>query len=203
MHFVRLMFVSRRLAMTAVMALSVACVGLAFVSPWFLLPLPVTLGLSVLGFRDLTQRSHSILRNYPILAHIRFLLQKIRPEIRQYFLESEMDGAPFSRKKRSIVYQRAKGQLDKLPFGTQLDVYSQAFEWVHHSIAPAEPARESFRVVIGGSQCTQPYSASVFNISAMSFGALSSNAITALNRGARLGRFAHDAGEGGIRKYHR
>ncbi len=200
---VKMMFASRRLALTVVVALSIACVGLAFVSPWFLVPLPVTLGLSILGFRDLTQRSHSILRNYPILAHIRFLLEKIRPEIRQYFLESEMDGAPFSRKKRSIVYQRAKGQLDKLPFGTQLDVYSQAFEWVHHSIAPAEPARESFRVTIGGTQCTQPYSASVFNISAMSFGALSANAITALNRGARLGRFAHDTGEGGISKYHR
>ena len=199
----RMIFAPRRLALTIVVALSVACLGLAFVSPWFLLPLPVTLGLALLGLRDLTQRSHSILRNYPILAHIRFLLEKIRPEIRQYFLESEMDGAPFSRKKRSIVYQRAKGQLDKLPFGTQLDVYGHAFEWVHHSISPAEPARESFRVMIGGSQCTQPYSASVFNISAMSFGALSSNAITALNRGARIGRFAHDTGEGSISKYHR
>ena len=199
----RLMFASRRLALTAVAALSVVLIGLGFFNVWFLAPLPVTLGLTLVGLRDLTQRSHSILRNYPILAHIRFLLEKIRPEIRQYFLESEMDGAPFSRKKRSIVYQRAKGQLDKLPFGTQLDVYGDAFEWVHHSIAPAEPAREAFRVTIGGPQCAQPYSASVFNISAMSFGALSSNAITALNRGARLGRFAHDTGEGGISKYHR
>jgi glutamate synthase domain-containing protein 2 len=203
MRMIRLMFAGRRLALTAMVLLSIACLGLAFVSPYFLLPLPVTAGLAALGFRDLSQRSHSILRNYPILAHIRFLLEKIRPEIRQYFLESEMDGAPFSRKKRSIVYQRAKGQLDKLPFGTQLDVYSEAFEWVHHSIAPAEPAREAFRVVIGGPQCAQPYSASVFNISAMSFGALSANAITALNRGARLGRFAHDTGEGGLSRYHR
>ena len=203
MHSFKLIFASRRLALTAVIALSVVLAGLGFVDVWFLAPLPVTLGLAVLGLRDVSQRNHSILRNYPILAHIRFILEKIRPEIRQYFLESENDGAPFSRKKRSIVYQRAKGQLDKLPFGTQLDVYGDTFEWVHHSISPAEPARESFRVTIGGPQCTQPYSASVFNISAMSFGALSANAITALNRGARLGRFAHDTGEGGISKYHR
>lgn len=203
MQMLRVMFASRHLALTAVIVLSVVLAGLGFVSAWFLAPLPITLALAVLGLRDVSQRNHSILRNYPILAHIRFLLEKIRPEIRQYFLEGENDGAPFSRKKRSIVYQRAKGQLDKLPFGTQLDVYGDAFEWVHHSIAPAEPARESFRVTIGGPQCTQPYSASVFNISAMSFGALSANAITALNRGARLGRFAHDTGEGGISKYHR
>ena len=203
MNSFRLMFASRRLALTAVMALSVVLAGLGFVNVWFLVPLPVTLGLSLLGLRAIAQRNHSILRNYPILAHIRFILEKIRPEIRQYFLESENDGAPFSRKKRSVVYQRAKGQLDKLPFGTQLDVYGDAFEWVHHSIAPAEPAREAFRVTVGGPQCSQPYSASVFNISAMSFGALSANAITALNRGARFGRFAHDTGEGGISKYHR
>src|SRR6185369_11377121 len=115
----------------------------------------------------------------------------------------DLDGSPFPRKKRSVVYQRAKGQLDKVPFGTQLDVYQPSFEWLNHSIAAKEPSREPFRVMIGGSQCRQPYAASVFNISAMSFGALSANAIRALNKGAKLGGFAHDTGEGGLSEYHR
>src|SRR5262249_4740096 len=146
---------------------------------------------------------HSVLRNYPIAAHFRFLLEQIRPEIRQYFLEDDSTGTPFARKKRAVVYQRAKGQLDKVPFGTQLDVYGSAFEWLSHSIAACEPARGPFRVLIGGPDCRKPYSASVFNISAMSFGALSANAVRALNKGAKLGGFAHDTGEGGLSPYHR
>src|SRR5262245_37109874 len=159
--------------------------------------------LSLLGLHDVVQTRHSVLRSYPIAAHLRFLLEHIRPEIRQYFLEDDSTGTPFARKKRAVVYQRAKGQLDKVPFGTQLDVYDGTFEWLSHSIAATEPSSMPFRVVIGGPDCLQPYSASIFNISAMSFGALSANAVRALNKGAKLGGFAHDTGEGGLSPYHR
>jgi glutamate synthase domain-containing protein 2 len=159
--------------------------------------------LAVIGTIDLLQTRHAVLRNYPLTAHIRFILEEIRPEIRQYFLESEKDGTPFSRDKRAIVYQRAKKALDKRPFGTQYDVYAAGFEWLDHSIAPKPVAREPFRVMIGEPDCAKPYSASVFNISAMSFGALSPNAIRALNIGAKRGNFAHDTGEGGFSTYHR
>ena len=125
----------RYLLFLAAVVSTFACIVLTMlVSPWFALPLPVVFFLAMVGFYDLTQQRHSILRNYPISAHIRFMLESIRPEIRQYFLESETDGTPFSRSKRSIVYQRAKGQLDKRPFGTQLNVYGQSFEWLHHSM---------------------------------------------------------------------
>jgi len=159
--------------------------------------------LVLIGTIDLVQKKHAVLRNYPLTAHIRFILEEIRPEIRQYFLESEKDGTPFSRDKRAIVYQRAKQALDKRPFGTQNDVYSSGYEWLHHSIAPKPVAKEPFRLVIGGPDCTKPYSASIFNISAMSFGALSPNAVRALNIGAKKGNFAHDTGEGGYSPYHR
>ena len=158
-----------------------------------------------LGWRDTRQRRHSVLRNYPVLGHLRFLLEFVRPEIRQYFIESDREAAPFSRQQRSLVYQRAKGAQDKRPFGTQLDVRAHGYEWINHSLAPTELASHDFRVTIGdgGSSCSQPYSASVFNISAMSFGALSANAILALNEGARRGNFAHDTGEGSISQHHR
>ena len=160
-------------------------------------------GLTILGVHDLLQKPHAVLRNYPISAHLRFLLEEVRPEIRQYFFEDENDGRPFSRSQRVVVYQRAKMVLDKRPFGTQLDVYAQGYEWLRHSIAPKPVSPENFRIAVGGPDCRQPYSASVFNISAMSFGALSANAIRALNRGAKLGGFAHDTGEGGYSPYHR
>ncbi len=177
---------------------------------WFWL-LPLTLGaLVLLGGYDVRQPGHSILRNYPVLGHMRFLLELIRPEIRQYFIENDSEAAPFSRQQRSLVYQRAKGQSDKRPFGTQKDVNAKGYEWINHSLQPTELHSHDFRIVIGGVQagqagtpCTQPYSASVFNISAMSFGALSANAILALNEGARRGGFAHDTGEGSISRYHR
>ena len=156
-----------------------------------------------LGIRDLTQKNHAVLRNYPISAHIRFLLEEIRPEMRQYFFESEKDGMPFSRDTRALVYQRAKMVLDKRPFGTQEDVYREGYEWMHHSMSPKVRSGGKFRVTIGGPDCTKPYSASVFNISAMSFGALSPNAVRALNAGAKKGDFAHDTGEGGVSPYHR
>jgi glutamate synthase domain-containing protein 2 len=159
--------------------------------------------LSLLGIVDLTQTRHSIRRNYPVLAHLRFLAESIRPEIRQYFLENDTEQIPYSRVQRSIIYARAKNQLDKRPFGTQLDVYEEHYEWLNHSILPVDPGDHDFRIPIGSTDCRQPYSASIFNISAMSYGALSPNAILALNEGARRGRFYHDTGEGSISAYHR
>jgi glutamate synthase domain-containing protein 2 len=159
--------------------------------------------LAILGTVDVLQTRHAVLRNYPLTAHIRFILEEIRPEIRQYFLESEKDGTPFSRDQRAIVYQRAKHALDKRPFGTQNDVYSSGYEWLQHSIAPKSPAKEPFRILVGGPDCAKPYSASILNISAMSFGALSASAVRALNIGAKNGGFAHDTGEGGLSPYHR
>jgi glutamate synthase domain-containing protein 2 len=169
-------------------------------SGWWAL---ATGALTAVGIADLLQTRRAVLRNYPILGHIRYLFETIRPEIRQYLLESDTDAVPFSRQQRAIVYQRAKQELDKRPFGTQLDVYAAGFEWINHSLAPASVRHHDFRLSIGGPACTQPYDASVFNISAMSFGALSANAIRALNRGAKMGRFAHDTGEGSISAYHR
>ena len=193
------------LTLSFVLALA-AALGAITVSP-LALPLGtvfiVFAALSLLGVRDLMQTRHAVLRNYPISAHLRFLLEEVRPEIRQYFFESEKDGLPFSRDERSIVYQRAKMQLDKRPFGSQLDVYAQGYEWLRHSLAPKPMGTKHFRVPVGGSDCTRPYSMSVFNISAMSFGALSANAVRALNKGARQGDFAHDTGEGGFSPYHR
>jgi len=183
------------------------CVALTWHYPGqigaLLLPLVFFSLFSLLGLHDFFQTRHAILRNYPITAHLRFLFEKIRPEMRQYFFEDDKDGLPFPRDKRAIVYQRAKGVLDKRPFGTEYDVYLSHFEWLQHSVAPKEPAREPFRISIGGPDCTQPYSASVFNISAMSYGSLSANAVRALNKGAKIGGFAHDTGEGGYSPYHK
>ena len=170
------------------------------------------------GIYDLVQARRSILRSYPIIGHMRFIMEYVRPEIRQYFLEDDNDANPFSRAQRSLVYQRAKGESDKRPFGTQMGVYAEGYEWMNHSLVPSRLASHDFRLWIGGtpqeaaqrlaadpqtSLCTQPYQASVFNISAMSFGALSANAILALNAGAKQGGFAHDTGEGSISVHHR
>ncbi len=165
----------------------------------------VCLFLVGLGWRDTRQRRHSVLRNYPVIGHLRFLMEFVRIEIRQYFIESDHEASPFSRMQRSLVYQRAKGEPDKRPFGTQLDVHAAGYEWINHSVAPTRLDGHDFRVTIGdgGSSCTQPYAASLFNISAMSFGALSANAILALNAGAKKGGFAHDTGEGSISVHHR
>lgn len=155
-----------------------------------------------IGTYDLRQSKRSILRNYPIIGHLRFMLEFVRPEIRQYFIESDNEATPFSRAQRSLVYQRAKGEPDKRPFGTQLDVHAEGYEWVNHSVAPTRLDSHDFRITIG-EHTAHPYSASVFNISAMSFGALSANAILALNKGAKRGNFAHDTGEGSISAHHR
>ncbi|MBF4209655.1 FMN-binding glutamate synthase family protein [Pseudomonas donghuensis] len=160
--------------------------------------------LSLVGLNDLRQSQHAVRRNYPILGNIRYLIETIRPEIRQYLLEGDDDKLPFSRAQRSLVYARAKNESAEKAFGTLNDVYRPGFEFISHSMLPVEtPDPASFRISIGGPQCRQPYSASIFNISAMSFGALSANAIGALNKGAKLGRFAHDTGEGSISPYHR
>ncbi|MEK6805237.1 MAG: FMN-binding glutamate synthase family protein [Pseudomonadota bacterium] len=179
--------------------------SLALRSQWpWLDALAVVSGLLAgVGIWDLMQTKQSIRRNYPILAHLRFFLELIRPEIRQYFLESDQEKIPYSRAQRSLVYQRAKDVIDKRPFGTQKDLYESHYEWINHSMVPAHNKDWNARVRIGGPACTQPYDASVFNISAMSFGAISANAVRALNKGARLGGFAHDTGEGSISRYHR
>lgn len=156
----------------------------------------------ILGWYDMLQKNHTILRNFPVLGHFRFLFELIRPEIYQYFVESDTDGVPFDRDTRSLVYQRAKDVRDTVPFGTKEDVYEVGYEWVNHSMAPVHNAPEDMRVTIGGPDCTQPYSASLLNISAMSYGALSKNAILALSAGAKQGNFAHNTGEGGISPYH-
>jgi glutamate synthase domain-containing protein 2 len=158
--------------------------------------------LVALGLRDLRQMRHAVLRNYPVIGHLRFLLEYIRPEMRQYFIEGDGEATPFSRSQRSLVYQRAKGEPDNRPFGTQLDVTRQGYEWVNHSLRPTVLPSHDFRITIGADRA-QPYECSVFNISAMSFGALSANAILALNAGARRGGFAHDTGEGSISAHHR
>lgn len=159
--------------------------------------------LFYVGLRDVTQTRHAILRNYPVVGHLRFFLEFVRPEIRQYFLESDIEATPFTRIQRSLVYQRAKQEVDKRPFGTLMDAYAPGYHWLNHSAAPKKPTGHDFRTLVGGPDCKQPYSHSLFNISAMSFGALSANAILALNAGAQRGGFAHDTGEGSISVYHK
>lgn len=158
----------------------------------------------LLGIYDLYQPKHSIVRNYPVFGRLRYLAEDLRPKIYQYFVESDTNGKPFSRLNRSLIYQRAKKETDTIPFGTQLDVYENGYEWLSHSINAIShhELNEDPRVMVGGPDCKQPYSASIFNISAMSFGSLSENAILALNGGAFMGNFAHNTGEGGISDHH-
>ncbi|MDP3782829.1 MAG: glutamate synthase-related protein, partial [Sphingopyxis sp.] len=176
--------------------------GLPAVWAWTLLVVGTI--LSCVGLYDLRQPLHSVRRNYPIVGRLRWFFEDIRPGIRQYLFEDDHEQTPFSRSQRSLVYARAKNEVSDRAFGTLVDVYENGYEFIAHSTRPvpvADPA--SFRIPIGGDACRQPYSASIFNISAMSFGALSANAIRALNKGAKLGGFAHDTGEGSISAYHR
>jgi glutamate synthase domain-containing protein 2 len=186
--------------------LTVAAIALAaLTSPWWWLAAVPLFALALLGLFDLVQRQHSILRNYPIAGHMRFLLESIRPEIQQYFIERNTDGAPYDREVRSLVYQRAKTGISSAaeePFGTQRQVYEIGYEHFVHAMCPVPTPAEAPRVHIGGPDCTQPYQMSLLNVSAMSFGSLSTNAILALNTGAALGGFAHDTGEGGLSQYH-
>lgn len=188
----------------AVALLALASLGATVLASWwFILPLALFGILTAMGIYDVIQPRHSILRNYPVLGHMRFFFEGIRPEIRQYLLENDQDEEPFSREDRSLVYQRAKGQEDARPFGTRLRVYEAGYSFVTHSVQPKHIADTDFRITIGGKHCKQPYSASIYNISAMSFGSLSANAILALNMGARKGGFAHDTGEGSVSRYHK
>ena len=201
LNFFHSVFPMRYLAFT-LCAIGLLLSLLVWVGGGHVLPVLVFAYLVGTGFHDLWQSKRAVLRNYPVIGHMRFLLEFIRPEIRQYFIESENEAAPFSRAQRSLVYQRAKGDSDKRPFGTQLATHATGHEWMTHSVAPSTLASHDFRITIG-SHTAQPYSASVFNISAMSFGALSANAISALNAGAKRGGFAHDTGEGSISVHHR
>ena len=158
--------------------------------------------ISIIGLRDLLQTHHTLWRNYTILSRVRWVMEELRPFVRSYLVESDQEGRPFNADERALVYQRAKGQEDAHPFGTELDVYGEEYEWFSHSIQPTVITDHNFRVVIGGPQCPRPYSASIFNISAMSFGSLGARAIEALNLGARTGGFYHDTGEGGLSPYH-
>lgn len=162
------------------------------------------LPLNVLGLYDMFQKSHAIMRNYPIFGRGRYLMEDLRPKLYQYFIESDTNGTPISRIYRSVVYQRAKDELDTSPFGTQLDVYEEGYEWLAHSIGAldAHDLDQDPRVMVGNPDCKQPYAASLFNISAMSYGSISKNAVAALNGGAAAGGFAHNTGEGGISPYH-
>ncbi len=190
-------------ALAAVLVGAVVTVALAVAASswWFVLALPLTIA-AVVGVHDITQQRHSILRNYPVIGHFRYALESLRPELQQYFVERDTDGTPFDRAARSLIYERAKGVNEEQPFGTELDVYSVGQEFLVHSIAPAPEPDEVPRVTVGNAQCSQPYEMALLNVSAMSFGALSANAIKALNTGARAGGFAHDTGEGGLSKYH-
>jgi glutamate synthase domain-containing protein 2 len=195
---------SRYTAFLAIVVLCVVCLGLgALVSAAFLWPLLLLAPLAVVGVFDLIQTSHAILRNYPVIGHTRFILEAVRPELRQYLIEDERDPVPFSREQRALVYRRAKNVDDKQPFGTVRDVNAPTHGWIDHSMRPVEIKDHDFRVLIGGPDCRQPYSASVLNISGTSFGAVSGHAIMAFNKGAKLGNFAHNTGEGSISPYHR
>ena len=177
-------------------------VGLSFLwTPilWlFIIVGPATL----LALYDMIQRKHTILRNFPFIGHFRFWLESLGPEMHQYFVENNTDGTPFNKNQRSFVYKRSKKSLETHPFGTELDVYKDAYEWAPHSIYAKEVMDEHPRVRIGGPDCKQPYDAALLNISAMSYGSLSANAVRALNKGANIGGFFHDTGEGGISPYY-
>jgi glutamate synthase domain-containing protein 2 len=191
------------IAIAAFLVTLTIMLGLTYPPLWWIAIF--TLPIVVLGIYDLYQPKHSIVRNYPVVGRLRYFAETLRPKVYQYFVESDTNGKPFSRLSRSLIYQRAKMENDTIPFGTQLDVYENGYEWLSHSIAAISHHEldENPRVLVGGPNCLQPYSASIYNISAMSFGSLSQNAILALNGGAKMGGFAHNTGEGGISDYHK
>lgn len=177
---------------------------LIYINWKFAFLLLIFIPLILMGLYDMYQSKKTIRKNFPLLGRMRYLLESLGPEMRQYFIETDTDGKPFNRLQRSLVYQRSKKETDSMPFGTQLDVYQDGYEWINHSIRaiPFSQVNPNPRVKIGSSQCTKPYEASLFNISAMSFGSLSKNAILALNNGAKQGGFYHNTGEGGLSPYH-
>ena len=185
------------LAILTVILLREAYLGASWL-PVLLLALPLLL----LAIYNRIQKKHAVLRNYPVIGYFRYLSEKVRPELRQYFFESDLDGRPFNRRQRSIVYQRAKNQKQTVAFGMQADPMQTGFEWMAHSLYPVHVAEKDLRVWIGNHQCAQPYHASILNIGAMSYGALGRTAVESLNKGAAIGGFAHNTGEGGISSYH-
>ena len=191
------------MAIAGLVIAAIVTLGLGIANSWwwFVATVPLLI-VATLGVYDLVQRRHSVLRNYPVIGHVRYGLEALRPELQQYFVERDTDGTPFDRDARSLIYERAKGVNEEQPFGTELDVYSIGQEYLVHSIDPAPEPDGVHRVTVGGVQCSQPYPMALLNVSAMSFGALSANAIRALNTGAREGGFAHDTGEGGLSRYH-
>ncbi|MEG0869219.1 MAG: FMN-binding glutamate synthase family protein [Hafnia sp.] len=195
---------SRYYVFAACVAIAVIGLPLSFLVHDFVWVWLVACALTALGIRDMKQVTHAVRSNYPIIGNIRYLFEDLRAPLRQYLFESDLEEVPFSRAQRTLVYARAKNEPSEKAFGTNLNVYEEGFEFIGHSMIPAEHADpKTFRVTIGGDQCVQPYSASIFNISAMSFGSLSANAILSLNKGAEMGGFYHDTGEGSISKYHR
>jgi glutamate synthase domain-containing protein 2 len=192
----RRVFIALALAFVLAFIADVRAQRLPF-SLWF-----VGAGVVALGARDLVQRRHALLRNYPVIGHFRYLSELIRPELRQYFGESDTDGVPFDRETRSLVYRRAKGDLDSVPFGTKRNLAASGVEWIPHSMYPQPARKEESRVVIGAGTSSAPYACSRLNVAAMSYGALSGPAIRALSKGARLGGFALNSGEGGVSSHH-
>ena len=189
--------VSILLLLTAVSVLLVVLTG-----PGWWVAVVIFAALLILAVFDATQKKHSILRNYPVIGHLRFALEYIRPELQQYFIERNYDGRPFDRDTRSLIYERAKGTNEEQAFGTERDVNEVGYEYLVHSTAPLEPPEHAPTVRVGGPDCTQPYEMALLNVSAMSFGALSANAVLAMNKGAAMGGFAQDTGEGGLTEYH-
>ncbi|WP_300380118.1 FMN-binding glutamate synthase family protein [Henriciella sp.] len=193
----------RFLPLAAALLLTACFAVLLTFSAWFAVGLVMFAALSLLGIYDVFQTHHTLWRNFPILARIRWIMEELRPFFRAYMVESEMEGRPFNHEQRAMVYRRAKDVTSVEPFGSQLEIDRPPYEWLSHSVAAQTPATSDPRVIVGSDSCAKPYSASVYNISAMSFGALSARAIEALNRGAAMGGFYHDTGEGGVSDYHR
>src|SRR5690606_10243028 len=184
---------------TVSIVITLIIIGISFFWKPILWSFIVVIPLILMGIVDITQKKHAIRRNFPVIGRARYLLESIRPEIMQYFVETDTEGRPLDRVTRSMIYQRAKNVTDTVPFGTQMNTYEAGYEWMNHSMyAGKMKVDEDPRVMIGGEHCTQPYSASLLNVSAMSYGSLSKNAVLALNGGAKMGRFAHNTGEGGI-----
>src|SRR5690554_3558345 len=194
----------RNFVITSTLLLGASLALSIYLSMYWYVLVGLVLLLTILGYVDMFQKKHAIRRIYPVVGRLRYVMEELRPKMYQYFIESDIDGRPFNRVDRSSIYQRAKNVRDTIAFGTQLDVYAEGYEWMCHSVAPKafETLNHDPRVLIGNKDCKHPYSSSILNISAMSFGALSANAVEALNGGAKIGNFAHNTGEGGLSDYH-
>lgn len=197
-------FMRKEFVLFAVVSLAVSAALTIFVSPWWAILLVICAVIAFIGFYDMSQKKHSIRKIYPVLGIFRYVFEELRPKIYQYFIESDTDGTPINRVDRSTVYQRAKKETETIAFGTQLNVYAEGYEWMCHSVSPKDFHKldHNPRVMFGNKDCKQPYSGSILNISAMSYGSLSRQAVEAMNGGAKMGGFAHNTGEGGISPYH-